>query len=200
LIKISFFIACDYASSLSALASPAPLNLSRISTICAASGRVRGYSVIMAEPVALIDTLNSLLDATLGSVFRLMDENSPYLSQATAQIRRPLAEMARAEQARARELAGAIERLGGTPSDGKPVRGREPYLEHLSLKFLLPKLVHEKTLQIQRYDNALRSVSMQNPEIGQMLEGHLRQMRDELAVLDRSATEVIASAREEQQG
>ncbi len=154
----------------------------------------------MAEPIALVDTLNSLLEATLGSVFRFMDESSPYLTRATVEVRRPLAAMVRAEEQRARELAETIDRLGGTPLDGQPVREEEQYLAYLSLKFLLPKLVNEKTLQIQRYENALKSVLRENAEVGRILERHVGQMLAELGVLERAAGDVIANSRAVKEG
>jgi len=36
------------------------------------------------KPAAAIDTLCSLLEAELNSIFRFMEESSPYLSRATA--------------------------------------------------------------------------------------------------------------------
>ena len=44
-------------------------------------------------PVAVVDVLNSLLEAEQNSVFRFLGEGSPYLSRATAEIRRPLEQM-----------------------------------------------------------------------------------------------------------
>ena len=38
----------------------------------------------MPPPVAVVDALNSLLEAEQGSVFRFMGEGSPYLSRASA--------------------------------------------------------------------------------------------------------------------
>src|SRR3954465_6082379 len=110
------------------------------------SGRPASSSAAAsASPVAVIDALNSLLDAELNSVFRFMGEGSPYLSRATAEVRRPLAEMVTSSDRRAGEIYSLIESLGGTPIP-RGLRPEEQYLAFLSLKFLLPKLVTEKQL------------------------------------------------------
>src|SRR3954466_14296430 len=108
-----------------------------------------------APPVAVLDLLNSLLEAELNSVFRFMGEGSPYLSRATVEVRRPLQEMVLAERRRAREIADPLGALGSVPTPMVGIRRDEQYLAFLSLKFLLPKLVEEKKLHIQRYENAL---------------------------------------------
>ena len=149
----------------------------------------------MAPPAAVVDILSSLLDAMLGSVFRFMGEGSPYLGRATAEIRRPLAEMLVAERRRARELADLIDSLGTVPTPHPVIRDDEQYLAYLSLKFLLPRLVHEKKLQIERYENALSAIGKESREVGVLLAAHLDEMRRELAQLERSANHVIAAAK-----
>ena len=151
----------------------------------------------MTAPVAVVDTLNSLLEAELNSVFRFMGEGSPHLSRATADVRRPLAEMVVAEQRRAARLADAIESLGGVPSPQPAIRDDEQFLAYLSLKFLLPKLVDEKRLQIQRYENALRTVPRSDGRIVALLSENLSELRNELAQLERSSDQVIAAAKAE---
>src|SRR5678815_3971171 len=110
-----------------------------------------------SAPVAVVDALNSLLEAEQSSVFRFMGEGSPYLSRATADVRRPLQQMVEANTRHVDALGSMIGTLGGYPAP-RPVRPEEQYLAFLSLKFLLPKLVDEKSLIIQRYDNALRAM------------------------------------------
>ena len=61
-------------------------------------------------PIATVEILNDLLDAELNSVFRFMGEGSPYLSRATAEVRKPLAEMVESSSRRAGELFDLIER------------------------------------------------------------------------------------------
>src|SRR5947208_16698725 len=107
-------------------------------------------SPAMSPPAAVIDALNSLLEAEQGSVFRFMGEGSPYLSRAAAEVRRPLAEMVTSTDRRAGELFSLIESLGGSPIP-RGLRPEEQYLAFLSLKFLLPKLVTERELTIPRY-------------------------------------------------
>jgi len=48
---------------------------------------------LMASPVAVLDALNSLLEAEQNSIFRFMGEGSPYLNRASAETRRPLQQM-----------------------------------------------------------------------------------------------------------
>src|SRR3954452_25424579 len=142
--------------------------------------------VMSSVPVATVEILNDLLDAELNSVFRFMGEGSPYLSGATAAVRKPLAEMVDASTRRAHELYDLIEGLGGSPVP-RGLRSEEQYLAFFSLKFQLPKLVHEKQLAIQRWQNALasvRTVPEAPPEAMQLLESHLAELNRELQSLE----------------
>src|SRR5881394_2775811 len=116
-------------------------------------------ATMSATPLALVDTLNALLEAEQSSIFRFMGEGYPYLNRATVDVRRPLQEMVNTIDRRAGPLADQIERLGGVPSFApRGVDREEQYLAFLSLKFLLPKLVEAKNLLIERYENALNIV------------------------------------------
>ena len=146
-------------------------------------------------PVAVVDLLNSLLESAVNSIFRFMGEGSPYLSRATAEIRRPLQEMVVANQRRAAELAAAIEALGVVPTPQAAIQRDEQYLAFLSLKFLLPKLVTEKKLCIERCENALGGIArfpQVPPQIPEMLRAHLAEMKTELAALEHAAAHVNA--------
>jgi hypothetical protein len=145
-----------------------------------------------SAPVAVVDALNSLLEAQQNSIIRFMGEGSPYLSRATAEVRRPLAEMLRNNVRRRRELHDLIEYLGGYPLPAR-LQPEEQYLAFLSLKFLLPKLVDAKRLVIQRYENAERAVGPESPEADDLLRRHLADHRAELAVLEKAAADVIAA-------
>jgi hypothetical protein len=147
-----------------------------------------------SPPVAVVDALCSLLEAEQGSVFRFMGEGSPYLSRATADVRRPLAEMVEANARHVSNLATMVQALGGFPPP-RSVRPEEQYLAFLSLKFLLPKLVDEKGLIIRRYENALRSLADAPPEVTRMLRGHIAEHKGHLEVLKKSAQDVIAASR-----
>jgi len=149
----------------------------------------------MTAPIAVVDTLNSLLEAELNSVFRFMGEGSPHLTRATAEVRRPLADMVVAEQRRAANLAAAIESLGGVPAPMASIRPEEQFLAYLSLKFLLPKLVDEKRLQIDRYENALTIVPASAHDVIALINAHLGELREELAVLEKASAQVIAAAK-----
>ena len=147
-----------------------------------------------SPPAAVVDALNSLLEAEQGSVFRFMGEGSPYLSRATADVRRPLQQMVEANQRHVAALGMMIERLGGYPVP-RPLRAEEQYLAFLSLKFLLPKLVDEKQLITRRYDNALRAIPDAPPEVTRLLRAIQSEHKAHAEVLKKAADEVIAASR-----
>lgn len=147
-----------------------------------------------SPPVAVIDALNGLLEAEQGSVFRFMGEGSPYLSRASADVRRPLLQMVEANRRYVMALASMIQRLGGEPVP-RPVRTEEQYLAFLSLKFLLPKLVNEKVLILQRYDNVLRQIPDSPPEVIALLQAHQAECRAQLEQLEKASADVIAASR-----
>ena len=152
-------------------------------------------SAPMTASAAVIDALNGLLEAELNSVFRFMGEGSPYLSRATADVRRPLAEMVATSDRHAAELSDLIESLGGYPLP-RSLRPEEQYLAFLSLKFLLTKLADEKRLMIRRYENALRSMGKEaSPEIVRVLNGHIATHQGQLQILDKAAAEAARAAR-----
>jgi hypothetical protein len=147
-----------------------------------------------SPPLAVVDALNSLLEAEQSSVFRFMGEGSPYLSRATADVRRPLQQMVEANARHVMGLASMIQALGGEPTP-RAVRPEEQYLAFLSLKFLLPKLVDEKALIIQRYENALRGLPHAPPQVVALLRGQQAEHRAHLEVLKKAAEDVIAASR-----
>jgi hypothetical protein len=144
-----------------------------------------------AAPVAILDTLSALLDSEVQSVFRFMGEGSPYLSRATADVRRPLQEMVETNARHVGELADLIVSLGGEPRLMPGVSREEQFLAFLSLKFLLPKLVGEKELVIRRYENALASLRGAPPEVTGLLESHLAEHREQLKILEKASEEVL---------
>jgi hypothetical protein len=151
-------------------------------------------------PAAIIDVLNGLLESEMNSIFRFMGEGSPYLSRATADVRRPLEEMVRTVQRRVVELADLIDRLGGVPIPGpRGVDPEEQYLAFLSLKFLLPRLVHAKKLAIERYENAIKAIrslrDARNHEVLDLLTAHLAEHQAQRKVLEKHAADVIAASR-----
>ena len=148
-----------------------------------------------SAPVAVIDLLNSLLEAAVNSVFRFMGEGSPYLSRASAEVRRPLAEMVVANQRRAAELAGLMDSLGVVPTPRTSLNSEEQYLAFLSLKFLLPKLVTEKKRWVELYQNALGSIArlpQVPPQVPELLRTHLEELKRELTALEHAAAHVNA--------
>jgi septal ring factor EnvC (AmiA/AmiB activator) len=147
-----------------------------------------------ATPVALVDTLNALLEAEQGSIFRFMGEGYPYLNRATAEVRKPIQEMVGTIGRRARILADQIESLRGIPSFGpRSIDPEEQYLAFLSLKFLLPKLVEAKKEMIERYDNALKTLKSKDAgtnDVRAMLTSLLEEHREQLKTLEESAKRV----------
>lgn len=140
-------------------------------------------SLTSPAPVAVIDTLNALLEAEQNSIFRFMGEGSPYLSRATGEIRRPLNEMVLIGDRHVMELADLIERLGGIPSP-KSIQPEEQYLAFLTLKFLLPKLAEDKKLTIERYENALSALKGAPDDVMAVLNAHLAEHREHLKILE----------------
>lgn len=147
----------------------------------------------MAEVnVAVLDALNSLLEGEQASLIRFMGEGSPYLSRATAEVRRPLAEMVQQSQGRAGALYQLIDQLGGTPTAGNTLQPEDQYLAFLSLKFLLPKLATDKQLLIKRYENTLRAIGKQSPPaVADLLQSQLEAHRRELARLQQASEDVL---------
>lgn len=141
----------------------------------------------------IIDVLNGLLEGVLNSVFRFVETGSPYLSRANAEIRRPLHEMVESNQRHARELSILIDSLNGVPLPPS-VRPEEQYLAFLSLKFLLPKLVQEKRLMIERYENALRAIPKASQEIKAVLQRHIQDHREHIEILEKAAQDVLKNA------
>jgi hypothetical protein len=150
-------------------------------------------SATHTQPVAVVDLITSLLESTVNSVFRFMGEGSPYLSRASAEVRRPLQEMVVANGRRAGELAALLESLGAPTTVTESPRSEEQYLAYLSLKFLLPKLVEEKRLCLARYDNALAGIKplpQVPPEVPALLASHREEQVRELTALEHAAEHV----------
>lgn len=145
-----------------------------------------------AAPVAVIDALNSLLEAEQNNIFRFMGEGSPYLSRASGEVRRPLQEMVATSYRHCGELHVLIESLGGNPRP-RGLQPEEQYLAFLSLKFLLPKLVEAKKLTIRRYENTLKSIGKGPDDVNAVLQRHLADHRRELEILERATQQVLAT-------
>ena len=151
-------------------------------------------SAAMPASAAVIDALNGLLEAELNSVFRFMGEGSPYLSRATADVKRPLEQMVVTSDRHAAELSDLIESLGGYPLP-RSLRPEEQYLAFLSLKFLLPKLADEKRLMIRRYEKALRAIGTGAPrEVLDVLHRHIATHEAHMRLLDKKAAEAAQAA------
>lgn len=135
--------------------------------------------------LVLTDTLNSLLDAEANSLFRFMGEGSPYLSKTAAEIRKPLLEMVATGERHMIELGELVESLGGVPSS-RHVQPEEQYLSYLSIKFLLPKLLQDKQLMIERYTNAQKALAGAPPQVLDLLQRHLAVHREHANILARA--------------
>ena len=146
----------------------------------------------MSTSLATIDTLNSLLEADLNSIFRFMGEGSPYLAGASPSIRDLLSAIHHAAIRQAHELASLIRDLGGAPASFQRARAEEQYLAYLSIKFLLPKLINAKLLCIERLENAL-SMLGDNPPAGvaQLLRKHLDEDRAFIGKLESEAATLL---------
>jgi DNA-binding ferritin-like protein len=118
-----------------------------------------------AAPVVILDALQSLYEAEQGSVFRLVGEGTPALGPVPPRVHELLQRLYHANLRHVNELAGEIRRLGDSPRARRPAEltSEESYLRFLSLRFLVPKLVREKELMIERYENALRALANDAP-------------------------------------
>jgi len=137
-----------------------------------------------SAPVAVIDILNGLLEGEQSSVFRFMNEGSPYLSRAAAELRKPLREAVETNAAHINEMGLLIQDLGGVPSP-RAIRFEEQYLAFLNAKFLLPKLLEDKRLTVQRYENALKALGKADANVSAMLRAHLEEHLQQLQMLER---------------
>ncbi len=146
----------------------------------------------MPVPQAIIDVLNSLLEAEQESLFRFMTEGSPYLGRASVDVRKTVDYVAVADQRRAGELWRMIEDLGGTPRPRRP-QPAEQFLAFLSIKFLLPKLVDAKELLMQRYRNAVAAAGKAPGPAADLLRRHLSEHAGEMEILQQAA-EAVAKA------
>jgi hypothetical protein len=141
---------------------------------------------------AVVDVLNSLLDAEQDSLFRFMREGSPYLGRASVDVRKVLDYIAQADRRRAGELWRMIEKLGGEPRASRP-QPAEQYLAYLSIKFLLPKLVQAKELLLERYRNAAVALRGMKSPADELLKTHLSEHAAEMVMLQEAAEAVARS-------
>ena len=134
-------------------------------------------------PAAVVDALNSLLEAEKNSIFAFMNEGSLYLQNTPEPLRHELQTMSSTKHRHARETKDLIRHLGGRPTVG-PGEPDEPMVEFLSLKFLLPKLVDAKKLCMQRYQNTIKTISPAPDDVNAVLKSHLNEMEGELKLLE----------------
>jgi hypothetical protein len=138
-------------------------------------------------PANVIDALNSLLEAELNSVFRFIEEGFPYLSRANADVRKTISELTALSHKHAHELANLIDTLGGVALPRHVVRPEGQYLAYLSLQFLLPKLVIEKELLLERYKNARIFLGSTYPDAAAVLDRIIAEQQQYLGLLRKAA-------------
>jgi bacterioferritin (cytochrome b1) len=143
---------------------------------------------------AIIDALNSLLEAEHNSVCRFMGEGSPYLDRAAPDLRDALRQMSETADLHGVRLAHLIRRLGGRPIHPAPGTEQQ-YLGFLSLKFLLPKLADEKDLSVRRYDNTLAALKEPPPEVTRLLNEQRADYERHAEFLRTAAAAVLAAGR-----
>jgi hypothetical protein len=143
-------------------------------------------STTAAQPIKATDALGGILRAEQMSVFHFMAEAEAYINPALAEIRRPLEKMVRASRRREGELAAMIVELGGALR--QPALAAETqYLAFLSVGFLLPKMVMARQQVIGRYEQAVGSLAGAPVDAIALLKGHLEELKEELAVLQKAA-------------
>ena len=141
-----------------------------------------------APTAAVVDVLLGLLEAEQNSIFRFMEESSPYLSPTTLELRTQIHNMAQASHRHAQELASLIQSLGGTPPP-RTVTREDQYLAYLSLKFVVPKLIEAKKMMIRRYQNAQTVLADASSQINDLLSAHLDEHRSHLRILESSVAQ-----------
>ena len=145
------------------------------------------YSPLVPNtPAAILDALLALHEAEQGSVFRLMSKGSPYVRQAPEELRGRMSELNETNRRHIEELAAVVRQLGGVPQPRPaPV---EPYLQYLSPKFLVAKLLNEKELMLRRYENTLRAIPKST--LGNIIDLLHRQRDEQSAHVDALAAAV----------
>jgi hypothetical protein len=143
----------------------------------------------MPVPQAIVDVLNSLLEAEQESLFRFMSDGSPYLGRASVDVRKAVNYVAAADHRRSGELYRMIEDLGGEPRPPR-LQPAEQFLAFLSIKFILPKLVDAKDLLMQRYRNAVAAVGKVPGPPADLLKRHLSEHAGEMEILQQAAEAV----------
>jgi len=138
------------------------------------------------RPLAVLDALSSLLESELQSLFPQLEQLGAHLDRAHADLRRPLADMAAASVRHAAELAGLIESLGGTPVAAVS-HADDQYLNYLSFKFFLPKLIEACSLAIERYTNTLAALTDAPESVTSLLRAQLADYQSQLSVLEQAA-------------
>ncbi len=149
---------------------------------------------MVSGSVAVVDALNSLLEAEADSIFRVMGEGSPYLERLPPSLRPPILKLAADAVRHAHDLRNLIVQLGGRPAVTDHIQPDEHYLKFLPGKFLLPKLVEAKVLCVSRYRNTLSAIEQQAPpEVLKVLKRHLTEYEEDLKTLQ-SVGEQISAA------
>jgi hypothetical protein len=139
----------------------------------------------MTAPLAVLDTLQSILDAESTSIFRLMTSDHPHALRLSQSTREALSAIVLSTDRRLREVCDFIEAISEQPPAQKtPVDDAQ--LKHLSPKFFLPKLIEEKKLLIERLENAAGLLRV-NPQAAALVRSHLHEHLVELEDLIQSA-------------
>lgn len=146
---------------------------------------------MVSASVAVVDALNSLLEAEADSIFRVMGKGSVYLERLPESLRPPILKLAEDANRHAHDLRNLIAQLGGTPVRTDHIQPDEHYLKFLPPKFLLPKLVGAKKLCVSRYENTLAAIGREAPpEVLSVLKKHLVEYEADLETLERVGGEI----------
>jgi hypothetical protein len=138
-------------------------------------------------PANVIDALNSLLEAEVNSIFQTVEEGFPYLSRTVAEVRKTIMELADLSRRHAQELASLIDSVGGVALPRHIVNPEGQYLAYLNVKFLLPKLIAEMDLLLQRYSNAGLALEKGHPAVAAELDRIASEKRQYLQALHHAA-------------
>src|SRR5437773_1512468 len=132
-------------------------------------------ATMTSPPVAVVDALNSLLEAEQSSVFRFMGEGSPYLSRASG-----------GHAPAARDPVGAQGARGGAPQSGA---GSNRGIE-MNLEWLVREGSNKKTVS---HPEVLRRISRRYA-MGREILRYAQNDGSERAVYHPSSTSTVTTA------
>ena len=140
----------------------------------------------------LLDVLRRLLESEQSGVFGFLAAADPYVSRASASIKRLLQRIVAEQAQRMTELGAWVEELGGVVGPLRPTLEHQ-HLAYLSFEYLLPRLRDDKARSIGAYEKAIAVLGHDEDGIAAMLQGHVESHRRDLEALHKAGGQTNAS-------